>query len=102
MRIPMETYSACDFPGVWTSAPHPLWSHPCCLRVAESTHFTCILIVRWSQVSFHGLARIMKGNTHSTTYQFSEGSQVIGQFRLHSSDFFSNMSKLYSRKSVIY
>ena len=44
----------------------------------------------------------MKGNTHSTTYQFSEGSQVIGQFRLHSSDFFSNMSKLYSRKSVIY
>ena len=26
----------------------------------------------------------MKGNTHSTTYQFSEGSQVIGQFRLHS------------------
>ena len=56
MRIPMETYSACDFPRVWTSAPHPLWAHPCCLRVAESTHFTCILVVRWSQVSFHGLA----------------------------------------------
>ena len=55
------------FQGVWTSAPHPLWAHPCCLRVAESTHFSCILIVRWSQVSFHGLAG-QKRATHEDSY----------------------------------
>ena len=52
MRIPTETYSACDFPGGLDLCPHPLWAHPCCLRVAESTHFTCILIVRWYFFNF--------------------------------------------------
>ena len=67
MRIPMETYSACDFPGGLDLCPYPLWAHPCCLQVAESTHFTCILIVRWSHVSFHGLAG-QKRATHEDSY----------------------------------